>query len=665
MAAIETHALLEGEIPMEYLKTYVVKPHHATDDSQLELKVNDVVYVLEQDHTGWWGGHKEGEDHSGWFPGSCVRPFEPQLRPQEVQPTGSGNHQAAASSPTKLDMGVVVKGALATADLDARNPLRQIQLAASPQRKGDHHVPTSELFVTGVLGGPLSTACPSVASGVIGSAVMVSATDSIAEAVEVENAKLKQENGELSESLRLIKRQSDVDRRNYTEMEAAAQHERELREQAERRFKVELEEKANFSSEAQQLREQLAREHRKSEAHQRGVEEMKRLYEEKMFEKDAELKKVSEDLESGRKMAQSEKQRARTLEEQLLQCQEELEAMLCGHQAPAPAPASATIAEEARRRLFPFAPGSGSPSASPRADSARGRADSARGLDACPPRSLCSQSSCEGGGPRSIITQRPPEIPCGSSTRSVSRSGTGPLLGYAHSMDDLTCHRSVAGSGPSTSKHEDTPPPGCVADRVTMFEQRCQTPRREPSEDPRRGSSRGGGSAGGPRSLSRDAWPRATPALEPQSLNVQSALVPAAAGGPTPLHAATPLAPAHLSRQNSRPLPPPPPPCSLEMPEDEEDGRVEQVCFGMSPIERCWSQESAGRGAVAAPSDNNPLQAVPLQATSSAPLLTTGITTSGPVPVSNNLMSKLRSSSRESSVPEVSVLERIRKYEDS
>jgi len=632
MAAIETHALLDGDIPMEYLKTYVVKPHHATDDSQLELKVNDVVYVMEQDHTGWWGGHKEGEDHTGWFPGSCVRPFDPQPRPQvEVQPTGGGvDQQAATSSPNKRDMGAAAKGTLPTADVDARSPLRQIQLAASPQRKGDHNVPTSELLAPG---GPLSTACPSVASGLIGSAFMVSATDSLAEAIEVENAKLKQENGELTESLRLIKRQSDVDRRNYTEMEAAVQHERELREQVERRFQAELQEKAMFSNEAQQLREQLAREHRKSEAHYQGVEEMKRLYEEKMLEKDEELKKVNEFLDSGRKMAQSEKQRARSLEEQLQQCQEELEALKRGRQAPAPTPTAATTAEEIRVQLFPFAPGSGSPSASVRAETPEGTR----------------------GAPRNMTAQRPPEIPFGSAVRSMPpRSGNGPLLGYAHSMGDLTCHRSAAGSGPSTPKHEDAPPPGCVADRVTMIEQRCQTPRRDPAEVPRRG----------PRSLSRDAWPRAAPALEPQSLTVQSAaaLVPAVAGGATPRHAATPLAPA--SRQNSRPLPPPPPPCSLEMPEDEEDGRVEQVCFGMSPIERCWSQESAGRGAVAVPSSSNPLPAAPLQTTNSAPLLTAGITTSGPVPAGNDLMSKLRGSSHESSVPEVSVLERIRKYEE-
>lgn len=61
---------------MESLKTVVVKKHKPTDDTQLELEVGEIVYVLEQDETGWWGGHKEGEERTGWFPGSCVRTVE-------------------------------------------------------------------------------------------------------------------------------------------------------------------------------------------------------------------------------------------------------------------------------------------------------------------------------------------------------------------------------------------------------------------------------------------------------------------------------------------------------------------------------------------------------------------------------------------------------------
>merc|ERR1740121_910157 len=70
----------------EYIKTIVTKPHHATDHTQIELKVNDIVYVLEQDETGWGGGFKEGEDQTGWFPGSCVRPVPVEIGAQQVAP---------------------------------------------------------------------------------------------------------------------------------------------------------------------------------------------------------------------------------------------------------------------------------------------------------------------------------------------------------------------------------------------------------------------------------------------------------------------------------------------------------------------------------------------------------------------------------------------------
>lgn len=60
--------------PECYLRAIVVKKHDATDDSQLSLKVNEIVIILEQDETGWWGGHLEGKEmKTGWFPGSCVR----------------------------------------------------------------------------------------------------------------------------------------------------------------------------------------------------------------------------------------------------------------------------------------------------------------------------------------------------------------------------------------------------------------------------------------------------------------------------------------------------------------------------------------------------------------------------------------------------------------
>lgn len=40
--------------------------------SVLRLEKGDTVFVLEQHESGWWGGHKEGDETTGWFPGSIA-----------------------------------------------------------------------------------------------------------------------------------------------------------------------------------------------------------------------------------------------------------------------------------------------------------------------------------------------------------------------------------------------------------------------------------------------------------------------------------------------------------------------------------------------------------------------------------------------------------------
>jgi len=67
-----------GELVVEFAKAVTVRAHPSTDDAQLDLKEGDIVYVLERDDSGWWGGHKDGEDNTGWFPGSCVRALPEQ-----------------------------------------------------------------------------------------------------------------------------------------------------------------------------------------------------------------------------------------------------------------------------------------------------------------------------------------------------------------------------------------------------------------------------------------------------------------------------------------------------------------------------------------------------------------------------------------------------------
>jgi len=51
-------------------------PDGASLPSVLTLTKGQIVYVLEQHESGWWGGHRDGDETSGWFPKSCLRVLE-------------------------------------------------------------------------------------------------------------------------------------------------------------------------------------------------------------------------------------------------------------------------------------------------------------------------------------------------------------------------------------------------------------------------------------------------------------------------------------------------------------------------------------------------------------------------------------------------------------
>lgn len=116
-----------------FMKTKVVKPHHATDETQLELQLDDIVYVLEQDDSGWWGGHKEGQDCTGWFPGSCVRETDDQDDQPADEPCDAWPSGAPLSPEPRDPISSVCREGL---DLDAQDPLyRDNRMVASPNRR--------------------------------------------------------------------------------------------------------------------------------------------------------------------------------------------------------------------------------------------------------------------------------------------------------------------------------------------------------------------------------------------------------------------------------------------------------------------------------------------------------------------------------------------------
>lgn len=121
-----------------FMKTRVVKPHEATDETQLELKIGDVVFVLEQDNSGWWGGHKEGEDNTGWFPGSCVAAIEEQADEAIKRDSGSCRSPAGSVRAENHMPSTCLEGL----DIDsAADPLQHGgRMVASPNRSPNRRV---------------------------------------------------------------------------------------------------------------------------------------------------------------------------------------------------------------------------------------------------------------------------------------------------------------------------------------------------------------------------------------------------------------------------------------------------------------------------------------------------------------------------------------------
>jgi len=80
--ALRQHPLSGARIRVEVVVDPEYPAGRGPEDCQsvLRLEKGDIVYVLEQHESGWWGGHKEGDETTGWFPGSIavVKPLSTQ-----------------------------------------------------------------------------------------------------------------------------------------------------------------------------------------------------------------------------------------------------------------------------------------------------------------------------------------------------------------------------------------------------------------------------------------------------------------------------------------------------------------------------------------------------------------------------------------------------------
>jgi len=480
-----------------------------------------------------------------------------------------------------------------------------------------------------------------------------------------ENAKLRQEVNQLNETLELLQTQFDVDRRGFLAVEMVAQQERQKRELVEQKLLTETSDQRRISDETALLRQQLEREQQKSEVQSKGIDDMLKRHENYMQAKDSELRVVTENL-------QSEQHQVRLLEEQLQHCRGELEFQRDRQWQSQLMPAVATVAIDAKpalgvadpqepislaegrdRRLFPSivddqmhsltaplsvaaSPGISmqfvhelrkfqSPSPRSGTDAARGRTLNSARTGSCkaPWANLLSGGVLRDDIERPLEQQRA----ASSAPRFGGRMGFCSLCqpGHTRSAGDLMPQRSASNTGSyvSMAKRDEAPPPGCVADRVTMFEQRCRTPRRESSDGPRRGLFRSGTPESCTCRSSREDLSRATQPTVPRAL------------------------------QRSRPT-------HGEMPSaGRENCQDSQIFLGMSPMGKCQSRESF--------TALSSLKVASMQ--SSAPASTAKSSEGSPhvfepVPQHGLQANRHSHNGRDSSVPEVPVHERIRQFQD-
>lgn len=269
----------DGEV--EYKRTIAVKTHIATDESQLSLQVGDIVIVLEEDETGWWGGHKENDEFTGWFPGSCVKTYRGPSPSRSQRPTSQVDEVQSTDTAPVLIPEASSAAPCVCGDVSDRtrtnrrsalqtsisSPNRNSVAVASPQRPS--------------MGGRLS-ACPGIlqtpaqediAQGL--SAVVSRQRASVVEAVAGQHSSdetvqlLKQKNQELLNEIHALRRQSDADRRpledQVVELEQRITAEKEEKEAA-------RQEAAQRVRERETLQQQREAEQREREAEKRQTE---------------------------------------------------------------------------------------------------------------------------------------------------------------------------------------------------------------------------------------------------------------------------------------------------------------------------------------------------------------------------------------------------------
>mmetsp|Transcript_117207 Transcript_117207/g.184361 ORF Transcript_117207/g.184361 Transcript_117207/m.184361 type:complete len:434 (-) Transcript_117207:184-1485(-) len=216
------------DIDLEPVRTIVIKRHAATDSSQLDLYVNDIVFVLEKDETGWWGGHKDGEDLTGWFPGFCV-----QALPEEKAPCIVG--VGSDSMKTRAEAKEEEAPRNAALETQVSSPAYGHHAVASPQRHG--------LFAGGAGGAHAMRESRN-------SEVLLKEKTRQCSLLDDEVAKLKRDKESLEEALRQAQKQNNLEKENAARMVGRVS-------EVEQKLQAETRERRNTVLKCEQLEAEL------------------------------------------------------------------------------------------------------------------------------------------------------------------------------------------------------------------------------------------------------------------------------------------------------------------------------------------------------------------------------------------------------------------------
>jgi len=466
-----THEMAESPIPedLEFLRAIVVRRHEVPPDAeqceeapQLSLEVNDIVYVLEQDESGWWGGHKEGQENvKGWFPGNCVRALQDESVSM-LDPWGGGvgtlPEEPAEDDDDDDEDKPYEEPPIVGGGRDLRQAGNGAMRLSTPTFPGavEDNTPAAPVSVAtnASVSSSASAQRPSQGSGDAYQAGGMSSAEVAANTQEL--AKAKEEIARLQAELDRVKQHSQatinmLQTRSQEEAAAAKEYEKQMRSQSDKA--------QGWQDDLRTLKEELQRSKRDSQVQ---ASELRTYYEQQLQQKDVECNKKIADVNA----------RYDSLLEEMSQAPGPADSRT--YSQPVPAARSSVVeepsADDLKRRLFPSTvsehpaavrstPVEVTPSEMNKAF-VMGATFSQASTARCLPTPMNSEP----------VT--PVEVQKNAALRSV---------GYTNDVPGFRSpsRREQEPANVNSIDRDETPPRGTVRAKVSQFEQRCSTPQRD------------------------------------------------------------------------------------------------------------------------------------------------------------------------------------------